>query len=382
MKRFVLHSETQIDNINTYRDYFGDYLFKGTDNFDSIINALRENQVFKRDIFHKDLASVLKQEKDTVFNKDTLIVNAFSIEYLVFKDRFLIKNNPHLILDGISYLAKILKISNIDIILRSYYRKEKEILIQALADAEDLFYLDTYFKINIYDKTNYNKKIDITFFENNEYVFDLETITQFAYIAHMGSNNFHNYGRSNYKGSFIVSISGDILLPNLYEFESGVSFKDIVRISGNLPKEYSIKCVFLNGFLSPPISIDDLLSLSLNSGEINLFNGGLCFIEESRCMLRVVLKILNYAKVLTTNVCLISFNGFDLCEFYINRILIGKSQKKDYLNLVNTLKTIIKLTPSVYIKAQANCILSTIEMFGYEFVYAIDNKVPMYSFVR
>ena len=55
--------------------------------------------------------------------------------------------------------------------------------------------------------------------ENKKYIFDLETITQIAYFAHIGGFIFKSSGNGEYKGSNILSVTGDIINPNLYEFE-------------------------------------------------------------------------------------------------------------------------------------------------------------------
>lgn len=385
MKRFVFHSESTISDISAYREYFGDYLFKKVVEHNNILTHLEDCPIYTRDVYQKSMYNILTENINKVTNDATLIINAYTLDYLVSKDRFLLKNNAHLIIDGALLIAKYLKISNIDFVLRSNYKKEKSILSKALNEAEETYYINADFIINLYDETSY--KVNAFSLENSQYAFDLETVTQFAYFAHIGKINFSRLGgNKDLKGTFIVSTTGDIGIANLYEFEMGTSFKDILRISGNIPRDYNIKCVFTNGFLNRPIELNTLLSLSLDYesfGKENLLlgNAGFCFIKEDRCMIRVVLKIVQYAKTLVYGECLPSSNGFNLCEYYLNRILLGNSDHKDYSNLINTINMIIIGTPNLYIRLLAKCILSTIDMFGYEFVYAIENKVTMYSFL-
>ena len=304
MKRYVLYNENIIDNIQTFKDYFGDFLYSKIkiENYNNIISDLKEYPIFTRDAYQKSLYDIIISKKE---NEETLIINGYSIDYLVFKDKFLLKNNPYLILDSAIFLSKILNIKNIDIILRSYYNEEKNILIKALAEIEDIYYINNEIKINIYDENsyydNYKEKITIPFLENKNYIFDLETITQFGYFAHIGKDNFKKYGEGNFKGSILLSLSGDINIPNLYEFELSNSFNDIIRIAGNAPKDYDIKCVFTNGFLNPPMDIESLLNISLDYNDFNnlnikIGNGGICFISENRCIIRVSLKIIQFAK--------------------------------------------------------------------------------------
>lgn len=388
MKKYVLHSESIINNIQTYRDYFGDYLHAKISNYDSLINDLKECPIFTRDIYQKSIHDIIASEKN---NESALIINGYSMDYLIFKDKFLLKNNPYLILDAAIFLSKILNIKNIDIILRSYYLEEKNILIKALVETEDIYYIDREISINIFDENsyydNYKEKITIPFLENKKYIFDLETITQFGYFAHIGKDNFEKYGKGNFKGTVLFSISGDINIPNLYEFELSTSFNDIVRIAGNIPKDYDIKCIFTNGFLNPPMDMESLSNIYLDYNDfenlnIKIGNGGICFIGENRCIIRTVLKIVLFAKSIACGKCMPCGFGFNLCEYYLNKIILGKSDNYDFNDLKNTLKMIIKGASCLYIKNLANCILQTMEKFNYEFIYAVEKKITLYSFIK
>ena len=386
MKKYVLHSESIINNIQTYRDYFGDYLNAKISNYDSIINDLKECPIFTRDIYQKSMHDIIASEKN---NESALIINGYSMDYLIFKDKFLLKNNPYLILDAAIFLSKILNIKNIDIILRSYYLEEKNILIKALVETEDIYYIDREISINIFDENsyydNYKEKITVPFLENKKYIFDLETITQFGYFAHIGKDNFEKHGKGNFKGTVLLSILGDINIPNLYEFELSTSFNDIVRIAGNIPKDYDIKCVFTNGFLNPPMDMESLSNISLDYNDfenLKIGNGGICFIGENRCIIRTVLKIVLFAKSIACGKCMPCGFGFNLCEYYLNKIILGKSDNSDFNDLKNTLNMIIKGASCLYIKNLANCILQTMEKFNYEFIYAVEKKITLYSFIK
>ena len=54
----------------------------------------------------------------------------------------------------------------------------------------------------------------------------------------------------------------------------------------------------------------------------------------------------------------------------------------DLIDLKNTLNMIIKGSSCLYIRNLTNCILQTIEKFNYEFLYAIEKKITLYSFIN
>ncbi|ELV06402.1 NADH-ubiquinone oxidoreductase-F iron-sulfur binding region domain-containing protein, partial [Brachyspira hampsonii] len=111
-------------------------------------------------------------------------------------------------------------------------------------------------------------------------------------------------------------------------------------------------------------------------------NGGVCFIQEDRCIIRVAVKIIQFAKSISCGKCSPCHYGFDLCEYYINRMLLGYSSFDDYSNLKETAEMIKIGASCLYIRSIAGCILSVMEMFKNEFIYLIENKITLYSFVK
>lgn len=377
MKKFILYNDYATKNIKDFKDNFGDYLHTTISEYDTLLNELKIANIFTRDVYKKSLYNILSSKDN---DNQTLIINAYSFGYLVFKDKFFINNNPHLILDSAILIAKILNIKNIDILIRSYYNKET--LINAIVEAEDFYKIESEININIYDENNYKENINIYFLERQKYVLDLETVIQFGYFAHMGLENFSQYGNDNNNGTCLISFSGDIPNADLYEFQYGSLFNEIIKASGYISYNNDIKCVFTNGFLNAPTTLESLSSKSLSYDDINIGNGGICFISENRCMLRVVMKIIQFAKSISCTNCMPCSYGFNLCEYYLNKIILGKSNNNDYKNLINAVEMIIKGSSCLYIYYIAKCILETIKMFEYEFIYALDKKITLYSFIN
>ena len=377
MKKFILYNDYATKNIKDYKDNFGDYLHTTINEYDTLLECLKIANIFTRDVYKKSLYNILSSKNN---DNQSLIINAYSFGYLVFKDKFFIDNNPHLILDSAILIAKILNIKNIDILIRSYYNKET--LINAIVEAEDLYKIESEISINIYDENNFRENINIYFIERQKYVLDLETVIQFGYFAHMGLENFSKYGNENHKGTCLISFSGDIPNVNLHEFQFGSSFNEIIKASGYISYNNDIKCVFTNGFLNAPTTLESLSNKSLSYDEINIGNGGICFIAENRCMLRVVMKIIQFAKSISCTNCMPCNYGFNSCEYYLNKIILGKSNSNDYKNLVNAVEMIIKGSSCVYIYNIAKCIIETIKMFEYEFIYALEKKITLYSFIN
>lgn len=386
MKKFVLHNENNIPDIKSYKEHFGKYLIiQNVEN--DFLNDLFNFKLLKRDISQYSIFDIIK---DNSVIEDFLMINAASFDYMVFKDKFLIKNNPHLILDGSLFLAKLLNVKRIDIILKDYYLEEKSILIKSIEESEySNFSLDI--KIYIYDESSYYNQYNIrltpSYLENKKYIFDLESLTQITYLAHIGTFSFKNYGNGEYKGTYILSVTGDIRTPGLYEYKMYTPLKDIINDVGILNRNYNIKCVFTNGFLNPPIDFNTFKKMTLDyecfeSLNIRIGNGGMTFIQENICMVRVVLKIIQFAKTVSCGKCMPCHYGFDLAAHYINKMLLGNYIFNDYTELKESIEMIKIGASCLYIRSLANCISVSIEMFRDEFLYLIENKVTLYSFIK
>ena len=115
---------------------------------------------------------------------------------------------------------------------------------------------------------------------------------------------------------------------------------------------------------------------------MNIGNGGICFIREDRCMVRVILKIVQFAKSISCGKCMPCHYGFDLCEYYINKMLLGNSIFSDYVSLKETAEMISIGASCLYIRNLSDCILSAVEMFKDEFLYLLENKVTLFSFIN
>ena len=135
MKKFVLYNDYAAKNIKDFKDNFGDYLHTIVDEYDELLDELKVANICTRNVYKKSLYNVLSNKNN---DNQTLIINAYSFDYLVFKDKFFINNNPHIILDSAILIAKILNIKNIDIyynhgekgarLLKEYNKYDKEFL--------------------------------------------------------------------------------------------------------------------------------------------------------------------------------------------------------------------------------------------------------------
>jgi len=369
-------------SFSTYREKnnlvsLSDYkeLFKGYSSYrminSSMLSDIEDLNIRTKDVFENSLFNILKNSSE-IKNTDTLNINALSLDYLLFKDREIIACSPHLVLDGALSVAKIMSLSNINIYINKYFVDEYKILEVALSDALEAGYVGN---IDIQVITD----SEIGYYELNKLdnLFDVESIVNIAQLAKMGYNNY----LKNKENNILISITGDVKRIDIYEIETEKTIHDIIETKNKEP----IKCVFTGGFSNRVLSKSDAFDIKLNYNSFSqnnliIGNGVICVVGENTCIIRVVFKIILFCASVSCNKCIPCRSGFVAVENYLKDILTGHGNNNDYSIMKKILSSISIGAICPQIKFFSSSILSTIEMFESEFIYAIEYKKAMYSF--
>ena len=369
-------------SFSTYREKnnlisFSDYkeLFNGYSSYriinSSMLSDIEDLNLRTKDNFENSLYNILTNSSK-IKNTDTLNINALSLDYLLFKDREIIESSPHLFIDGALSVAKIMSLNNINIYINKYFRDVYKILTLALSDATEAGYLNN-INISIIDDSK------IGYYELNKLdnLLDVESIISIAQLAKMGYVNFKKYREKN----ILMSITGDVKNIDLYDFETQKSINDIIKTKNN----EAIKCVFTGGFINRVLSKSDTLDIKLNyesfsQNNLRIGNGVICVIGESTCIIRTLFKIVLFCVSVSCDKCIPCRSGFVAVENYLKDILTGHGNNKDYYIMKKILSSISVGAICPELKLFSSSILSAIEMFEDEFIYAIEYKKTMYSF--
>ena len=340
----------------------------------SIMSYIKDSELYSKDIFQNRIYNLLVQTKE---DNDIIHINALALDYLCFKDIDIIKTSTHLIIDGLLTLSKITGINLINIYLYETYLEEKQILIKAIKEAKEIGYLN---KVEISIFTD--KAITYNDLNKFKFLFCLESVANIALIAQTGAFSKLKKEKND---SLLISMTGDIKNIGLYEVEVGTSLTDLIRASGGIKKEHAIKCVFVGGFSSKPLSENEANRLKIsyedfNNNGILMGNGIICVIKESTCIIRVILKIVSFGISISCKKCFPCMNGFVAVKYYLEEILINKATKNHITIIKEILDMIYLYSLCEQIKLLSKSINNTIEMFESEIFYAIENKSTMYSF--
>ena len=360
--------KNNLASLSDYIELFGGYSSYRMIN-SSMLSNIQDLNIRTKDLFENSLFDMLANFSK---NTDTLNINALSLDYLLFKDREIIGCNPHLFIDGVLSVAKILLLNNINIYINKYFTDEYKILSRALSDASEAGYVDN---INILIITD----SEIGYYELNKLdnLFDVESIINIAQLAKMGYENFKKYKEKN----ILMSLTGDVKKIDIYEFETKKSINDIIKTKNN----EAIKCVFTGGFINRALSKSDILDIKLNYESFNqnnlqIGNGVICVIGENTCIIRTLFKIVLFCVYVSCDKCAPCRSGFVAVENYLKDILTGHSNDHDYSTMKKILVSISIGAICPQLKLFSSSILSAVLMFEDEFLYAIEYKKTMYSF--
>ncbi|MBN2853577.1 MAG: SLBB domain-containing protein [Clostridia bacterium] len=254
-----------------------------------------------------------------------IICNADEGEPGNFKDRYLMENDPHQIIEGIIICAFASKINYGYFFIRGEYIKAAKIVENALEQARARGYLGDNildsgfsFDIEIYTGAGayvcgeefsllatlegrsgratykppfpticglYNKPTQI----NN-----VETFCNIPHILKLGGKEFKKIGTVSSTGTKLVCLSGNIRRPGLYEVELGTTIKDIIDELGmGVPRNRKIRMVQLGG-ASGPVIPESMLQIRLDSDEMRKhdmsFGSGAIIVMDDRIDILDILK--------------------------------------------------------------------------------------------
>lgn len=242
--------------------------------------------------------------------------NADSPKYLVcngdegepgnFKDRYLMEQDPHGYIEGMIISAYAADISKGYIFIRGEYRKSIATAEAALEQARERSLLGRNilnsgfdFDIEVISGAgsyecgeefaliecmqggpghSTNKPpfpTDRGLFGRPTQINNVETFANIPVIIAMGAAEYARIGTETSKGTKLVSLSGNVRRPGLYEVPFGVTLRHIIEeLGGGVPEGRSIKMVQLGGS-SGPLIPPDMLDLRLDYTEMN--KNGLSF---------------------------------------------------------------------------------------------------------
>ncbi|MDT8401382.1 MAG: NADH-quinone oxidoreductase subunit NuoF [Bacteroidales bacterium] len=228
-----------------------------------------------------------------------LICNADEGEPGTFKDRIIMENDPHRLIEGMIIAAYAIGASKAFIYIRGEYHKSIRALQKAIGDARMKNYLGenifgTTFSLDIEIKLGAGSYLcgeELTLLESLEgkrgyprikppfpaekglfgfptLINNVETLATIPTVIEYGAEWYTGFGTKDSPGTKIFTLSGDVENPGYFELELGVTLREIIfDFGGGIKKGKKCKAVLIGGaagtfvdksVLDTPIGYDTL----------------------------------------------------------------------------------------------------------------------------
>ncbi len=294
-----------------------------------------------------------------------VVVNFDEAEPGTTKDRYLVENCPHQLLEGACIAAYAVGAHQVWIYIRGEYDHPYRILLEAIEEArqqgilgERPFGVDYPLDIQLYrghgayicgEETGLLESLEgkrpqprsrppfpavkgawgrPTLMNN------VETLSTLPWIVEHGGQAYHALGTDRSGGTRMLSVSGDVRRPGVYEIPIGVTFRHVImELAGGPPPGRQVK-VFWPGGSSAPVLPASMLDVSTDLDELARVgsmggSGGVIVADDSRCVVKAAARLLRFYAHESCGKCTPCRVGTDWAVRTYRRILDGEGSSAD-----------------------------------------------------
>ncbi|WP_250534236.1 NADH-quinone oxidoreductase subunit NuoF [Caballeronia sp. AZ10_KS36] len=205
-----------------------------------------------------------------------------------------------------------------------------------------------------------------------------ETFAAVPFLLEIGPQNYLEIGKPNNGGTKIFSVSGDVNRPGNYEIPLGTPFSTLMELAGGVRGE-SIKAVIPGGSSAPVVPGEMMLATDMDYDSIAkagsmLGSGAVIVMNETRCMVRSLLRLSYFYYEESCGQCTPCREGTGWLYRVVHRIEHGLGRKED-LDLLNSVaENIMGRTICALGDAAAMPVRGMLKHFWNEFEYHVEHK--------
>jgi len=213
-----------------------------------------------------------------------------------------------------------------------------------------------------------------------------ETFASVPFIMNIGAEAYLGLGKPNNGGTKIFSVSGDVARPGNYEVPLGTPFATLLELAGGMRDGKKIKGVIPGGSSMPVIKGDLMMQTDMDYDAIAkagsmLGSGAVIVMNEDRCMVKSLLRLSYFYYEESCGQCTPCREGTGWLYRMVHRIEHGEGRPDDLDTLLSVCDGIQGRTICALGDAAAMPVRAMIKNFTDEFAYHIEHKrclVPAY----
>ncbi len=342
-----------------------------------------------------------------------LLCNADEGEPGTFKDRALIENDPHQLIEGIIIASYAIGAHQAFIYIRGEFYFEAKRLQEAIDESYRKGYLGKNVLGSGFDldldihrgggayvcgeETSLMESIEgkrgnprlkppfpasVGLYKNPTVINNVETLSNVPHIVLNGGEWYAKIGTPKSTGTKIFSLSGHVKKPGNYELPMGVTLRELVyEHGGGIKNDRKLKAVIPGG-VSTPVLTADLIDVKMDFDSLYeagslLGSGATIVMDETTCMVKVAYRISKFFEHESCGKCVPCREGTRWIRQIMERIENGKGREEDIEPLRDICANIAGNTVCPLGDAAVIPIQSTIEKFRDEYEYHIKHKKCM-----
>jgi NADH-quinone oxidoreductase subunit F len=340
-----------------------------------------------------------------------IVVNADESEPGTCKDRLLIENDPHQLIEGMLIAGLAVDAHAGYIYVRGEYRYLIEILDQAIAEAYERGYLGknlrgSSFSFDAYTHTGagaYECGEESALLESLEgkrgvprirppfpavvgafqcptILNNVETFCAVPPILRDGGAAFAALGVPKAGGTKLTCLSGHINKPGVYELPLGFPVKKMIEeVGGGMRNGKKLKAFIPGGSSCPVLTAAECEGLTMDydamaKAKTMLGSGGVVIMDEDTCMVKAALRIMRFYAHESCGWCIPCREGTTWLRKLLQRFHDGGGQKSDIVLIGELAKNMLGRTFCPLGDAAAMPTISIVEKFYDEFDAHLNGK--------
>jgi NADH-quinone oxidoreductase subunit F len=340
-----------------------------------------------------------------------LCANADEGEPGTFKDRWILEHAPHLLLESMLISAYALQVRHAFVYIRGEFdlpfRRIQGALDEAYAAGlagERILGRDFACDIVVYrgagsyvcgeasglitsieGKRGYprNRPPRLTvrgLYQKPTVINNVESLANVTGIVRDGAEAFRKVGTAKSPGTQLISISGHIAKPGVYEVEYGYPFaKFIYEDCGGVLGGRKLKTIIPGGISTKALTAAEIEPLKLDHGSLaaagsSMGSGGMIVIAEGTCMVRLLQVLLRFYHHESCGQCTPCREGMGWMHRIIDRIVGGEGRPEDIERLYEISHANDGTTICGMGDAAGYATVGILNKFRDEFEYFIEHK--------
>ena len=206
-----------------------------------------------------------------------------------------------------------------------------------------------------------------------------ETFAAVPWIIRNGGQAYLDVGKPNNGGTKIFSISGDVERPGNYEIPLGTPFAKLLELAGGVRDGKKLKAVIPGGSSMPVLPADIMMGVDMDYDSIAkagsmLGSGAVIVMDETRCMVRCLLRLSYFYYEESCGQCTPCREGTGWLWRMVNRIEKGQGTQEDLAKLDEVAGNIMGRTICALGDAAAMPVRAFLKHYRAEFEHHIAHK--------